>query len=86
MTSPIENNIQKFEQNLKILDLNQKNSEISKKMYNLSNKLRDLSERLKNNVVKNDVNNNTTLPAGHVTPIQNNSHLHFQNSLRNFWY
>lgn len=66
--------------------------QIKKKNIQISNILKDISKDiciLSDDLVvfpKKDEQQQAPLPpAGHVTPITNNSHLYFTNTLRRFW-
>ena len=77
--------LEEFEKNLKRIKFNEHNKDISKKLDILSSKLKDLSVELKNNINTNETIVNNIPAAGHTRPVRNNSHLHFNNTLRS-WY
>ena len=77
--------LEEFEKNLKRIKFNENNKDISKKLDALSSKLKNLSVELNNNINTNETIVNNIPPAGHTRPVRNNSHSHFTNSLRS-WY
>jgi len=77
--------LEEFEKNLKRIKFNENNKDISKKLDVLSCKLKDLSVNLQNNINTNEIVVNNVRPAGHTRPVRNNSHIHFNNYLRS-WY
>tara|TARA_A100001011_G_C14134545_1_gene766951 strand:+ start:642 stop:908 length:267 start_codon:yes stop_codon:yes gene_type:complete len=79
--------IKEFEKNLERIKVNETNKNISYKLDLLSNKIKDLSNKLKKNTFNNTKNSkdNNVLAAGHVNPVHNNTHIHFNNTLRS-WY
>jgi len=78
--------IEVFEKNLEKIKVNEVNKNISSKLDELSDKIKSLSYKLKNNLYKDKKSfEYDQLPAGHDKPVLNNTHLHFNNTLRSFW-
>jgi len=76
--------VKEFEKNLIRINVNNENINIASKLADISYKLDKLSKKLKNNI--NDPNIIILdRPAGHIRPIHNNTHIHFNNSLRSYW-
>ena len=65
--------------------LKRKNIKISNVLKDISKDIEVLSEDLTKFPEKKKPETNIIVAAGHVTPVVNNAHIYFTNSLRRFW-
>tara|TARA_B100000795_G_C22717948_1_gene406240 strand:+ start:571 stop:816 length:246 start_codon:yes stop_codon:yes gene_type:complete len=74
--------VKEFEKNLLRIHVNENNKKIAIKLKDLADKVKFLSNKLKNNINDPVPQTQTQRPAGHVSPIYNNTHIYFNNTLR----